>query len=100
MIGVRAADARLPVHHRLDPVRFRRRLRLRRAPGAGRGLIFVVMIINTASIFCVRLLGAFVAARILHLDLAGVWIMLASELMIRGCCCSSVCARERKTIQV
>jgi putative MATE family efflux protein len=50
----------------------------------GAGDTFSVMVISTSSIFGIRLSGVFVAAKIFHLGLAGVWVVLASELMLRG----------------
>jgi Na+-driven multidrug efflux pump len=42
------------------------------------------MIINLASILLVRLAGVLFVARWLHLGLPAIWLVLASELTIRG----------------
>ncbi|HEY7091238.1 MAG TPA: MATE family efflux transporter, partial [Tepidisphaeraceae bacterium] len=50
----------------------------------GAGDTFVVMLLTTASVFCFRLLGVIIVAQYLKLGLAAVWIVLASEMMVRG----------------
>ena len=50
----------------------------------GAGDTFSVMVINLASILFVRLAGVLFVVGWLHLGLAAIWVILASELTIRG----------------
>jgi Na+-driven multidrug efflux pump len=50
----------------------------------GAGDTFWVMILNLASILCIRLPAALVVGAWLHLGLIAIWIVLATELNIRG----------------
>ena len=50
----------------------------------GAGDTFTVMWINLASILFIRLAGVLVVGWWLHLGLAAIWIVLASELTLRG----------------
>ena len=50
----------------------------------GAGDTFVVMILNLATILTLRLVGAILVAYVFKLGLAAVWVVLASELMLRG----------------
>jgi Na+-driven multidrug efflux pump len=50
----------------------------------GAGDTMAVMYLTLVNLFGVRLLGVFIVARVLKLDLAAVWMVLAGELMIRG----------------
>ena len=50
----------------------------------GAGDTFSVMIINLASIIFVRLAGVLFVVWWLHMGLAAIWVVLASELTIRG----------------
>ena len=50
----------------------------------GAGDTLVVMILSAASMFGLRFLGVLVVVHVLHRGLTAVWIVLASELFIRG----------------
>jgi putative MATE family efflux protein len=50
----------------------------------GAGDTFYVMLLNSLSVFGIRLFGTIVVARWMHLGLDAVWIVLASELFVRG----------------
>jgi putative MATE family efflux protein len=50
----------------------------------GAGDTFAAMVLNTASVFAVRLFGVYVAVKWLNLGLAAVWIVLGGEMMLRG----------------
>ena len=50
----------------------------------GAGDTVTVLVTNLASTFCVRLVGVLVVGQWLRLGLAAVWVVLASELMLRG----------------
>jgi Na+-driven multidrug efflux pump len=50
----------------------------------GAGDTFWVMLLNLASILCIRLPAALIVGWTLHLGLIAIWIVLATELNIRG----------------
>jgi putative MATE family efflux protein len=50
----------------------------------GAGDTFWVMVLNLASILCIRLPAALIVGWLLHLGLFAIWIVLATELNIRG----------------
>ena len=50
----------------------------------GAGDTYKVMLINLASVLGLRLTAAVVVARVFHFGLPAIWVVLASELMIRG----------------
>ena len=50
----------------------------------GAGDVVKVMIANLASIFCIRFAGVLLAVWYFNLTLQAVWMVLCSELMIRG----------------
>jgi putative MATE family efflux protein len=51
----------------------------------GAGDTFAVFLLLLINMFCIRLLGVYLVARVFHLGLPAVWVVLASELFIRGC---------------
>jgi putative MATE family efflux protein len=50
----------------------------------GAGDTYLVMLINLASVMCVRLVGALIVGWWLRLGLAAIWVVLAFELTVRG----------------
>jgi putative MATE family efflux protein len=50
----------------------------------GAGDTFYMMLLNSLSVFGLRLFGTIVVVRWLHLGLNAVWVVLASELFVRG----------------
>jgi putative MATE family efflux protein len=50
----------------------------------GAGDTFKVMLINLASVLCLRLGGVLVVTLVFGLGLPAIWVVLAAELMIRG----------------
>ena len=50
----------------------------------GAGDTFITMLVNLASILFVRLAGVLLVIYWLHLGLAAIWIVLATELTVRG----------------
>jgi Na+-driven multidrug efflux pump len=42
------------------------------------------MLLNTASVFAVRLLGVVIVVKWLGYGLSAVWIILGAEMMLRG----------------
>jgi Na+-driven multidrug efflux pump len=42
------------------------------------------MLLLLVNMFAVRLLGAYIVARVLNLGLVATWMVLSSELMLRG----------------
>lgn len=50
----------------------------------GAGDTLSVMILNAVSMFIIRLGGVFIVAHLLKLGLAATWVVLASDLFIRG----------------
>lgn len=50
----------------------------------GAGDTFLVMLVNLASVLLVRLAGVMIVGWWLHLGLAAIWIVLATELSVRG----------------
>lgn len=50
----------------------------------GAGDTFWVMVLNLASILCVRLPAALIVGWLMHLGLIAIWIVLATELNVRG----------------
>jgi Na+-driven multidrug efflux pump len=50
----------------------------------GAGDTFTIMWINLASVLFIRLAGVMIVGWWLHMGLAAIWIVLASELTIRG----------------
>jgi Na+-driven multidrug efflux pump len=50
----------------------------------GAGDTFKVMLINLASVVCLRLSGALIVGVWLHMGLIAIWIVLSAELFVRG----------------
>jgi putative MATE family efflux protein len=50
----------------------------------GAGDTLAAMLINLSSILAIRLLGTVIVGYYLHLSLAAIWVVLASELFVRG----------------
>ncbi len=50
----------------------------------GAGDTFAVMVINLASILCLRLAGVLVVGLWLHKGLIAIWLVLSAELFVRG----------------
>jgi putative MATE family efflux protein len=50
----------------------------------GAGDTFVVMLINLATVMCVRLAGVLIVGWWLRMGLAAIWVVLAAELTLRG----------------
>jgi putative MATE family efflux protein len=50
----------------------------------GAGDTMTVMLLNTASVFAVRLLGVVIVVKWLGYGLSAVWIVLGAEMMLRG----------------
>jgi putative MATE family efflux protein len=51
----------------------------------GAGDTFVVMALSLASILLLRFCGAIIVGNVFHQGLEAIWIVLATELFIRGC---------------
>ena len=71
--------ATVPVHYRVRPAGLCRGDHLRRRV-RGAGDTFLVMLVNLASVLFVRLAGVMIVGWWLHLGLAAIWIVLATEL--------------------
>lgn len=50
----------------------------------GAGDTFAVMLLLLVNMFLVRMLGVFLVAHVFHLGLVATWMVLSSELMLRG----------------
>ncbi len=51
----------------------------------GAGDTFVVMICALTSVLFIRFAGVIIVGNVLHMGLAAIWVILATELFIRGC---------------